>query len=109
VELVLLQVLTDHPAKVEFGPGDSVSVTWLAGVKFALQITPQLIPAGLLVIVPVPVPARLTDNVGPLKVAVTCWLAISVNVQVLLVPQLCPAPVQPAKVEGATGVAVSVT
>jgi hypothetical protein len=43
-----------------------------------------------------------------LKVAVTCWLAVSVNVQVELLP-LQPPVVHPAKVEFAPAVAVSVT
>ena len=77
-------------------------------VKFQLQIDPQLIPAGLLVTVPVPVPARITLSSGPLKVAVTCWLAVSVTTQVELVP-LQPPPLHPPKVELAPAVSVSVT
>jgi hypothetical protein len=77
-------------------------------VKFALQVVPQLIPAGLLVTVPVPVPARVTLSSGPLKVAVTCWLAVSVTTQVGLVP-VHPPPLHWAKVEFAPAVALSVT
>jgi len=79
-------------------------------VKLALQVDPQLIPAGLLVTVPVPVPAWITLSVGELavlKIAVTCWLALSVTVQVGLVP-LQP-PVHPAKDELVAAVAVRVT
>jgi len=79
-------------------------------VKLALQVDPQLIPAGLLVTPPVPVPARITLSIGAfatLKIAVTCWLALSVTVQVGLVP-LQP-PVHPAKDELAAAVAVRVT
>lgn len=74
VELVLLQELTDQPAKVELPAGVSVSVTLVPKAKLALQVGfgGQVIPPGLLVTVPVPVPARITVNVGPLKVAVTC-------------------------------------
>jgi hypothetical protein len=72
-----------HPANDEFGPGVSVSVTWVPAVKLALQVDPQLIPGGLLVTVPVPVPPRVTLNTGSpcitLKVAVTCWLALRVK------------------------------
>jgi len=78
-------------------------------VKFALQVVGQVIPAGLLDTEPVPVPARLTVRRSwlILKVAVTCWLALSVTVQVEVVP--LHAPDQPAKVELAAGVSVSVT
>lgn len=47
-----------HPAKVEFALGAAVSVTWVPLVKVALQVDPQLIPEGLLVMVPLPVPDR---------------------------------------------------
>jgi hypothetical protein len=71
----------------------------------------QLIPEGLLETAPVPLPARNTVNTGALwirlKVALTCWLALSVSVQVELVP--LHAPVHPAKVELVAAVAVRVT
>ena len=72
---------------------------------------PQLIPEGVLAMVPAPVPAKLTVSttgfeIG-LKLAVTCWLAARVNVQVRLVP--LQLPVHPAKDEFAPAVAVSVT
>ena len=47
----------DHPANVPLPLGFAVSVTAVPLAKFALHVEPQLIPAGLLVIVPVPVPA----------------------------------------------------
>jgi hypothetical protein len=50
----------DHPANVEPAVGAAVSVTMVPLVKFALHVAPQLIPAGLLVIVPAPVPALWT-------------------------------------------------
>jgi hypothetical protein len=49
-----------HPAKVEPVPGVAVSVTVVPGAKPALQVVPQLIPEGLLVIVPAPVPPLCT-------------------------------------------------
>jgi len=71
-----------------------------------------LIPAGSLAIVPVPVPAAFTVNTAGfrivLKLAVTCWLAVTVSVQVRLLP-LHPPAVHPANVEFAPAVAVSVT
>jgi len=62
---VTLQVLVpvqapDHPANVELLLGAAESVTMVPLVKLALHIAPQLIPAGLLMIVPVPVPALWT-------------------------------------------------
>ena len=50
----------DQPANVELAFGTAVSVTIVPLVKLALHIAPQLIPAGLLVIVPAPVPALWT-------------------------------------------------
>jgi hypothetical protein len=62
---VTLQVLVpvhapDQPANVEAALGAAVSVTMVPLVKFALHVAPQLIPAGLLVIVPAPVPVVWT-------------------------------------------------
>jgi hypothetical protein len=75
VRLVPLQ-LPVHPAKVEFAPTVAVRVTWVPLVKLALQAVPQLIPEGVLAMVPVPVPPRLTVSTTGfgtvLKLAVTC-------------------------------------
>ena len=62
---VTLQVLVpvqapDQPANVELAFGVAVSVTMVPLVKLALHIAPQLIPARLLMIVPVPMPALCT-------------------------------------------------
>ncbi len=70
----------------------------------------QLIPAGELLTVPVPVPASDTVSAncttGAVKVAVTAraWLMVT---EQLPVPE--QAPVQPAKVEPDVGVAVNAT
>jgi hypothetical protein len=89
-----------------------VSVTSVPLAKLALQVGPQSIPEGALEIVPVPVPAAFTVSIAGLaimlKLAVTCWAALSVSVQVGLLP-LHPPPVHPAKDELAPAVAVSVT
>ena len=62
---VTLQVLVpvqapDQPANVELAFAAAVSVTVVPLGKLALHVAPQLIPAGLLVIVPAPVPALWT-------------------------------------------------
>jgi len=66
-ERVTLQVLVplhppDHPANVEPAFGVAVSATAVPLAKLALHVDPQLMPAGLLVIVPPPVPALCTVN-----------------------------------------------
>jgi hypothetical protein len=50
----------DHPANVESAFGVAVNVTAVPAVKLALQVCPQLMPAGLLLTVPPPVPAATT-------------------------------------------------
>jgi hypothetical protein len=104
----------DQPANVELAFGVAVSVTIVPLVKLALHIAPQLIPAGLLVIVPAPVPALWTvswKEVGgggalAVNVAVTEVSLVKVT---LHVPVPLQAPDQPANVEVAFGTAVSVT
>src|SRR5579871_3960032 len=49
-----------HPPKPKPAAGVAVSVTCGFPVKLAEQVPGQLIPAGLLVIVPVPAPATFT-------------------------------------------------
>ena len=76
--------------------------------KAALHTVPQLIPEGLLVTVPDPVPATATVRVGPLavvKFAVSDWLLFSVMTQGAVPVQ---APLQPMKVEPDSAVAVKV-
>lgn len=76
-----------------------------------MQVVPQLIPAGLLVTVPVPVPARITPSIAApwvgVNVAVIFSLALIVTTQVGPLPQ--PPPVHPAKDELAPAVALRVT
>jgi hypothetical protein len=97
-----------HPTKTELTPGIAVSVTTVPLTKLALHVAPQSIPAGLLVTVPVPDPARVTlsGTIG-MNVAVTGVAAVTVTVQVPV--PLHPAPLHPVKTESTPGVAVSVT
>src|SRR2546428_8534928 len=89
--------------------GEAVSVTPVPLVTLAEQVAPQVMPAGELVTVPLPVPALLTVSakLGRLKVAVTVVAAETVTTQVPVPVQ--PPPLQPLKVEPAAGAAVSVT
>src|SRR3989442_12043643 len=98
-----------QPVKAEPAAGAAVSVTAVPLVKLAEHVAPQVIPAGELVTVPLPVPALLTVSatVGRAKVAVTVVAALRVTVHVPVPEQ--PPPVQPVKVEPAAGVAVNVT
>jgi hypothetical protein len=53
-----------HPENVDPGFAAAVKDTELPVAKFALQALPQLMPLGLLVTVPDPVPARATVSVA---------------------------------------------
>jgi hypothetical protein len=100
-----------QPANVEPSAAAAVSVTAVPLAKFAEQVVGQLIPAGALVTVPVPVPAGLTVSaklfVLPPKLAVTAVAAVIVNVQVPVPSQLF-APLQPVNVDPSSGKAVNV-
>ena len=52
-----------QPLKVEPAAGAAVRVTAVPLVKLAEQVAPQVMPAGALVTVPVPVPALETVSV----------------------------------------------
>jgi hypothetical protein len=97
-----------QPAKLEPVAGVSVRVTLVPLAKFALHVPGQVMPAGMLVTVPDPLPATVTDKakVTVLKVAVTAWAALIVTVQV---PVPVQALLQPAKVEPVAGISVKVT
>jgi hypothetical protein len=62
VVAVPLQLPPDHPPKVEPVLAASVSVTAISLLNVALHVLPQLIPAGLLVTVPNPVPLNCTAS-----------------------------------------------
>lgn len=114
VSIVRLQTpVPEHaplqPMKVDPASGVAVNVTLALLVKAKEQVPPQLIPAGLLVIVPLPAPSLATVSVfvpDESKVAVTDLAASIVTVQEPVPEQ---APLQPAKIELASGAAVSVT
>ena len=100
--------LPDQPANVEPDAGIAVKVMAVPLFSVVEQVLPQLIPVGLLVTVPVPVPARLT---------VSMYVLISLNtaVQVMLafmvtLPSLQSAsPDQLAKTESLAGAAINFT
>jgi len=87
----------------------AVKVTIVPSVYVAEQVDPQLMPAGELVTVPVPVPARLTLRVlsEEVKVAVTLRVAFMATVQVF--PEVESQLLQLVKFELTSGVAVRVT
>jgi hypothetical protein len=98
-----------QPAKVELADAAAVNVTCVPLAKFAEQVVGQLIPAGALVTVPVPVPASVTVNPKfglTLKLAVTDVAAVIVNVQ-LPVPWQSSPP-HPANTEPGLGIAINV-
>src|SRR5437016_3604331 len=96
-----------QPAKEEPAAGAAVRVTAVPLGKLAAQVAPQLMPAGALVTVPVPVPAleTVSAKVGSVNVAVTVVAAETVTVHVPVPEQ--PPPLQPVKVEPPAGAAVS--
>jgi hypothetical protein len=49
-----------HPPNVEVDPGASVSVTTVPAGNVPRHVAPQLMPAGLLVMAPAPVPELCT-------------------------------------------------
>ena len=98
----------DQPPKAKPVPGVAVSVTLAPSPRFAVQVCGQLIPAGELVTVPVPRPAKVTVTpaAGSVKEAPTVVFAFITTVQVPFPEQ---APDQPLKVAPPFGVAVSTT
>jgi hypothetical protein len=96
-----------QPAKVEFAAGVAVRVIDVPLLNAALQVVPQLMPAGLLETVPLPVPERVRANTGELaNVAETLMFELSVTVQVL---DPLHAPPQFTNADPGFAVAVSVT
>jgi hypothetical protein len=103
------QLLPLQPVKVEPAAGVAVSVTAVPLANEPEHVAPHEIPAGALVMVPLPAPVLLTVSakLWSVNVAVTDVAALIVTVQVPVPVQ--PPPLQPVKLEPAAGVAVSVT
>jgi hypothetical protein len=107
-----------QPAKVEPVPGVAARVTTVPCAKLALQVAPQLKPAGELVTVPLPVPLRVAvseywvggggggGDAPEEKFAVTLNEPVTVSVHEPLPEH---APLQPVKVEPLAGKANNVT
>ena len=99
-----------QPAKVEPLAAAAVSVTEVPLEKLALQVLPQLMPVGVEVTVPAPLPALVTPSTKVLavllNVAVTARAAVIDTVQA---PVPLQAPLQPTNVEPLAAAAVSVT
>jgi hypothetical protein len=108
VTLPALVQLPDQPANVEPEAGVAVKLIAVPLLSVVEQELPQLIAAGLLVTVPVPVPARLTVSVYVLvrlNTALQVMLAFIVTI-----PSLQSAsPDQFAKVEPLAGAAANFT
>jgi hypothetical protein len=101
----------DQPEKTP-PVGVSLRVTTEPAAKFAEHVAvvavEQLIPAGVLVTVPVPPPAKVTVSPTPVvKLSVMFVAAVMVTTQVLVPEQ--PPPLQPAKKKPVPAVAVRVT
>lgn len=96
-----------QPAKAEPVAGVSVKETTVPLINFALHVPGQLMPAGLLVTVPVPLPAKVTvSGRTNLKVAVTEFDALIVTEHVPVPEQ---APLQPVKTEPVAAFSLRVT
>lgn len=97
-----------HPVKVALPDGTAVSLTVLPLGKFAEQAVPQLMPLGLLVTVPPPVPDLVTVTAvlaAALKTAVTVAFPVTAHITV---PEH-PPPLHPANTDPGEAEAVSVT
>ena len=97
-----------HSVKLEPEAGVAVRVRVVPLVYVEEHVDPQLIPEGLPVIVPLPVPDLMIEIVRIFSnVAVTVMLPLTVTVHVLVPEQ--PLPLQPVKTEPDVAAAVRVT
>ncbi|HEY2920706.1 MAG TPA: hypothetical protein VGK77_17115 [Candidatus Binatia bacterium] len=106
VTVPVLQPWPLQPVNVESAPAVAFKVTTVPLSNNAEQVGPQLIPAGVLITLPLPVPFLVRDRenfvweLSELNVALQV-LATSI----IIFPVLHPVPLQLAKVEPAPGVA----
>jgi hypothetical protein len=100
----------DQPPKVEPELGVAVRVTFVPEAKVALQLGElQLIPAGVLVTVPVPEPASLTLNWTPVALNAAAAVAALLRTSVHVPEDPEHAPDHPPKETPELGVALRVT
>ena len=118
--LLLALILTVHapgpvqsplqPTNVAPAPGVALKVTKAFSKNWALQNVTQLMPLGVLLTVPAPVPNTETDRprnaVAPPKFAVTFFDAVMLTVQL---PVPVQSPLQPMNVDPGSSATVSVT
>ena len=119
LSIATLQVVVRTPVQAPPQPiaadpeaGAAVRVTVVPSEKAAVQgPTVQLIPAGLEVTVPVPVPAGITVKTGVVAATVPNVAVTPVAALTVVTVQVLPlhAPLQPAKLDPEAGVAVRVT
>jgi hypothetical protein len=102
----------DQPVKVAPNAGLAVIATVLPDANDALQVLPQLMPVGEEVTDPAPVPALTTVNVTGGGATAVCALNMALQVvrerTITVVDVVVPlqSPLQPAKVDPASAVAV---
>jgi hypothetical protein len=99
----------DHPEKVAPVPGVAVRTTLVPYANEVAQVAPQLMPVGVDVTLPLPVPARLMVRTfcARAKFAVTLVAELTDTVHVPVPEQ--PPPDQPVNREPDAAVAVSTT
>ena len=98
-----------QPLKSESAPGAAVSVTVVLITKSLAHAVPQLMPAGLDVTVPLPVPVLVAVRVKRWSVKMALTDRAFAIVTVHVAPDTESHPVQPVNSESAAAVAVSVT
>src|SRR5437899_8413112 len=112
VAIPVVPVTASHPLRpVTSGPAPTValfaSTTPLRST--AEQVAPQLIPGGLEVTVPLPLPALVTVRVKPCRVKMVVTARAPLIVTVQDVPETASQPLPPAKAEPVPVVAARVT